>query len=255
MRKIAIRIDDISPDMDWERFARFEELLMRYRIRPLIGLIPENLDPVVGTGKAMPEAEYRAWLDKKRRAGWVFAQHGLHHRYRTKQGGIFPLNPFSEFAGLPFMMQRRMIERGKESLKQLGVETEIFMAPGHSFDRNTLRALEECGFRYVTDGYGDAPYKRGGLVFLPISLLRSAELKRRRGVTCFVVHTAEMNDGDLKEYEKLFSGQRRRFIDYGKLLRVKPHKRGFVGNCAEYLLALGKGMAGRIGAKRGSGDA
>ena len=255
MRKIAIRIDDISPDMDWERFSRFEKLLMRYRIKPLIGLIPKNMDDTVGTGKPLPKEEYRAWLEEKRRAGWVFAQHGWHHRYRTKQAGIFPLNPFSEFAGLPFMMQRRMIERGKESLRDLGVETEIFMAPGHSFDRNTLRALKECGFRYVTDGYGDAPYKRGELVFLPISLLRSVERKRRLGVTCFVVHTAEMSETELAEYEKLFSSQRRRFIDYGKLLRIKPVKRGFIGNCVEYLLAFGKGLAGRIGAKRGSGDA
>ncbi len=255
MRRIAIRIDDISPDMDWESFARFEELLARFRIRPLIGLIPENMDRTLGTGKAMPEEEYRAWLKEKQSEGWVFAQHGWHHRYRTTQAGIFPLNPFSEFAGLPFMMQRRMIGKGKESLARLGVETDIFMAPGHSFDKNTLRALEECGFHYVTDGYGDAPYKRGELVFLPISLLRSAELKRRRGVTCFVVHTAEMGDSDLKEYEELFSKQRRRFIDYERLLKMKPVKRGFFGNAAEYLLALGKGMAGRIGTKQGAGDA
>ncbi|MCR4641621.1 MAG: DUF2334 domain-containing protein [Lachnospiraceae bacterium] len=254
MRKIAVRIDDISPDMDWERFRRFEELLARYRIRPLIGLIPDNLDRTVGSGKAMPEAEYRAWLEEKRREGWLFALHGWHHRYRTKQRGIFPLNPFSEFAGLPFMMQRSMIAKGKEKLARLGAETDIFMAPGHSFDKNTLRALKECGFRYITDGYGDAPYIREELVFLPISLLRSAELKRRSGFSCFVVHTAELTDTELEEYERLFSSQRSRFIDYRRLLRIKPRKRGLFGNTAEYLLALAKGLAGSLsgGGTKGS---
>ena len=42
--KIAVRLDDITPDMDWERFYRFKALLDKYQIRPLIGVVPDNRD-------------------------------------------------------------------------------------------------------------------------------------------------------------------------------------------------------------------
>ena len=42
--KIAVRLDDITPDMDWERFLAVKKLLDRYKIKPLIGVIPDNRD-------------------------------------------------------------------------------------------------------------------------------------------------------------------------------------------------------------------
>jgi hypothetical protein len=43
--KIAVRLDDITPDMDWERFYKFKALLDRYQVKPLIGVVPDNRDP------------------------------------------------------------------------------------------------------------------------------------------------------------------------------------------------------------------
>ena len=42
--KIAVRMDDITPDMDWERFLWFEELFEQYNVKPLIGIVPLNQD-------------------------------------------------------------------------------------------------------------------------------------------------------------------------------------------------------------------
>ena len=42
--KIAVRMDDITPDMDWERFLAFKEILDAADIRPLIGIVPDNKD-------------------------------------------------------------------------------------------------------------------------------------------------------------------------------------------------------------------
>lgn len=42
--KIAIRMDDITPDMDWEKFIEFKGLLDEYGIKPLIGVVPDNRD-------------------------------------------------------------------------------------------------------------------------------------------------------------------------------------------------------------------
>ena len=42
--KIAVRLDDITPDMDWQRFFRFKALLDQYQVKPLIGVVPDNRD-------------------------------------------------------------------------------------------------------------------------------------------------------------------------------------------------------------------
>ena len=47
--KIAVRLDDITPDMDWEGFLRFKALLDRYQVKPLIGVIPQNRDELNST--------------------------------------------------------------------------------------------------------------------------------------------------------------------------------------------------------------
>ncbi|MDE6984516.1 MAG: DUF2334 domain-containing protein, partial [Lachnospiraceae bacterium] len=38
--KISIRMDDITPDMDWAKFLRFKALCDRDQIKPLIGVLP-----------------------------------------------------------------------------------------------------------------------------------------------------------------------------------------------------------------------
>ena len=39
-----IRLDDITPDMNMERFHRVKEVLDKYQICPLIGVVPQNRD-------------------------------------------------------------------------------------------------------------------------------------------------------------------------------------------------------------------
>ena len=49
--KIAVRLDDITPDMDWERFLAVKKLLDRYGIKPLIGVIPDDENVVVAANQ------------------------------------------------------------------------------------------------------------------------------------------------------------------------------------------------------------
>ena len=252
MRKIAIRIDDITPEMDWVKFHRFEKMLDKYEICPLIGVVPENKDPKLkgADGARNPafddEAAYKSWLDAKQKLGWMIAMHGYDHVYVTKQGGLFPLNDFSEFAGVTYAKQKEKLEQGLRCLEKLGMRPEIFMAPGHSFDKNTLRALKECGFRYVTDGFGDAPYLREGLTFLPISFLRKQELKKENGVTTFVVHTWDMSEEEFRWYEDLFANQRKRILDYHSLTELPAKERNLLEALGEYGMAAGKKVVAKL---------
>ena len=252
MRKIVIRIDDICPEMDWNKMERFERLLNEYSIKPLIGVVPFNHDPMLSAPEECRNPEfadenaYAEWLRKKQEEGWCIAVHGCFHVYTTKNGGLFPLNAFSEFAGVPYKRQKRMISRGRDKLRELGVRSNIFMAPAHAYDDDTLKALRACGFKYVTDGYGSKPYMYKGLKFLPISVLRSKELRADKGITTFVVHTWEMEDSDFEEYEKLFREQRERFADYEEMLGSEASKKNAVTIIPERIAASAKRSIGKI---------
>ncbi len=252
MRKIVIRIDDICPEMNWAAFERFERLLDVYSIKPLIGVIPFNHDKQLMAREELrnpdfkDEKLYAEWLQKKKAEGWSIALHGCYHVYTSKIGGIFPLNGFSEFAGVNYKRQKKMISRGKEKLKELGVHSDIFMAPGHAYDEDTLKALRSCGFKYVTDGYGEGPYMYKGLKFLPIAMLRSFEMKAPIGITTFVVHTWEMKDSDFDEYEKLFEENRDRFVDYERMISANAHKKDSFMKTLEYGAAVFKRLIGKF---------
>ena len=42
---LLIRMDDISENMKWEFMERCESLFDKYKIKPLLGIIPINKDP------------------------------------------------------------------------------------------------------------------------------------------------------------------------------------------------------------------
>ncbi|MBP5609370.1 MAG: DUF2334 domain-containing protein [Lachnospiraceae bacterium] len=237
--------------MDWEAFSRFAGLLDKYDIKPLIGVIPDNKDTGLDAGenrnKAFDDPEvYSQWLKTLKDKGWIIAMHGVYHVYTTKMGGLFPMNDFSEFAGVDVHEQLDMIRHGQQCLGDLGIKTDIFMAPGHSFDKNTLRALKRCGFKYITDGYGNEPFERLSFTFLPISYLRSRELKGRNGITTFVVHPPMMEEKEFEEYEKLLDEKRERFCDYAEMLKIPPLKRNRAGDTIEHFMVTAKHYAGKF---------
>lgn len=238
--KIAVRLDDITPDMDWEAFLRFKELLDRYQVKPLIGVVPDNRDEnLTGSSKGKPE-DFWAYIRELQKQGWVVAMHGYQHNYTTQKGGVFPLNHFSEFAGISYERQREMLEKGKTILMEKGIETELFMAPAHSYDKNTLKALKDTGFKALTDGFGNCPYEYQGLTFYPISFRMSGTLKKKGGYSTMVIHTGTNTQQDMEQYEGYFKREDAKWISYDEYLKVTAAKRGIVGRCREFLMAKGK---------------
>ena len=49
-RKIAVRMDDITPDMNWENFRFFQGLFDKAGITPLLGIVPECRDEKLHCG-------------------------------------------------------------------------------------------------------------------------------------------------------------------------------------------------------------
>ena len=76
---ILIRLDDIAENMNWDLMKKSELLFEKYRIKPVLGVIPENKDNEL---LAYPKnddfwKQVRIWKNK----GWEIAMHGYTHVY------------------------------------------------------------------------------------------------------------------------------------------------------------------------------
>lgn len=242
--KIAVRMDDITPDMDWESFEVCTKMLDAYGIQPLLGIVPDNHDPKLSI---MPKDPlFFEKMKELQKRGYCLAMHGCHHVYTTKKGGVFPLNPQSEFAGVEEDRQRELLKEGKRILEQEGIPTDIFMAPGHTLDRTTLRILRELGFRHITDGFGTRPYLRDGMTWLPISFLRRLSFSDREGITTIVLHVNHSGPKQLQGLAAMLEQNRDRLVSYRALLEKEPVRQSAGARMAEYVLALSKQWAARL---------
>lgn len=232
--KIAVRLDDITSDMDWGKFYEFKEILDIYGIKPLIGVVPENQDDNLTLNP--PKEDFWDYVKELQKQGWVVAMHGVNHVYDSNRGGMFPLNDFSEFAGHSLDIQMEKIKRGKEILESKGIITDFFMTPAHTYDENTLKALRTNGFRQITDGFGEYPYEWQGLIFYPISFRMSDSLKKDVGYSTMVVHTNTIDDMDY--YRKMFEKHREQFISYSEYMKILPEARNKWDMKKEHFMAM-----------------
>jgi predicted deacetylase len=166
------RMDDIAPGMDWNRFWALMQLFRRYEIKPLLGIVPDNRDPNLERCSRYP----RFWetLRELVEADEIdVAQHGYQHIliHRPKASLLGPSvgirKEVSEFAGDPYYDQFFRIREGRRILLQQGINTSYWMAPNHSYDTTTLKALRDNGFTTVSDGIALFPFSTNGLVFVP----------------------------------------------------------------------------------------
>ncbi len=235
--KITIRMDDITPGMDWDKFLRFKGLLDEYDIKPLIGVVPDNRDKKLSVSDERPDFwEYVRTLQEQ---GYTVAMHGFNHLYTTKNPGMFPIGGKSEFAGLPLARQEEMIREGKKILKKNGIVTYIFMAPSHSFDKNTLKALHKNGFYIMTDGFGDKPFRSEGMIFYPISVQRSRSLKDEKdGLVTFVYHANTMDDKDFEKLKELLDTKK--VVSYSEYKHIEVQDRNIIEDAKQFITAKAK---------------
>ena len=242
--RICIRIDDVSPGLDRAKFSRFLAMAEKAGLTILLGVVPEARDPKLMIDP--PAESFFGWVKELEGKGHVLSMHGVYHVYTTKAGGLFPLNRQSEFAGLSEERQRELLSEGKRILSSNGIDTDLFMAPAHSFDGATLKILRELGFTGLTDGFGKGPYLWRGLTFYPISENRQNCLRGGEGITTFVVHPNVMEESDFSFYEKLFSHElpgEYELVPYQAMLREPAVKAPAFAGTGIYLRALFKRTA------------
>ncbi len=200
-RKILIRFDDICPTMDWKQWKRAVSVLETFDVKPLLGVIPDCRDPELFINEE--RADFWQYIKSLQERGYTLAMHGYQHVFDTKARGMVSVRHASEFAGHTYKEQFEKLQSGRKILGSHGIETDIFFAPAHSYDLNTLKALGALGFKYISDGMSRTPIARFGVACLPC---RSGGVPRigKCGYYTAVFHAHEWNRPDkAEEYMRL----------------------------------------------------
>ena len=225
MAKYIMRLDDASEYMDIEKWDRMKRLLDKYGVKPIFGIIPDNKDESLVSCYEKDESFWKKmnqWVDE----GWTPALHGYDHRYITEDGGINPVNYRSEFAGLPLEEQCEKVRKGYGILKEQGIFPEIFFAPSHTFDENTLKALKtESDIRVISDTIAFDAYYSDDFYYIPQQ--SGAVRKLPFNLVTFCYHPNVMKEQDFEMLELFLREFHKQFICYGTDM-LKKRKMGLL---------------------------
>jgi len=203
--KYLLRFDDVCPFMNWCVWDTIEAVLRRYRLTPILAVVPDNQDEYL---RVSPPNE-RFW-DRVRgwqAQGWTIGMHGWQHRFLTKDGGILGLNQLSEFAGLPRDEQEKKLQAGLAVFREQHIDCDVWIAPAHSFDAITIETLSQLGFHYISDGFSLFPHiDQFGMTWIPQQLWSFRW--RPLGVWTICFHINSWRSSDIKMFEERITSYR-----------------------------------------------
>jgi predicted deacetylase len=155
--KFLLRFDDICPTINWSVWQKLEDVMVDEGVRPIVSVIPDNQDSILHEGP--PDKRFwervRTWQSR----GWTIGLHGYQHRYVSQNAGIVGLKHYSEFAGVPLDEQRTKLEQAMSIFNRERVRADVWVAPAHSFDENTIEALIALGVQTISDGLALYPHR------------------------------------------------------------------------------------------------
>jgi peptidoglycan/xylan/chitin deacetylase (PgdA/CDA1 family) len=215
-------MDDIAPGMDWGRFWAVLQLFRRHGIKPLLGVVPDNRDQ--NLARHPPYPHFWQTLQELVAADEIdVAQHGYQHIlvHRPKAAILGPAvgirKAVSEFAGDAYSDQLFRIREGQRILQRNGIETKYWMAPNHSYDKNTLRALRESGFTAISDGIALFPYIAEDLAFVPQTSWKARWMPL--GIHTVCLHTNTVTPRQIKQL-RLFLRRPFHFTRFSSVVRT-----------------------------------
>jgi predicted deacetylase len=218
--RFLLRLDDLCPTADWQRWGRLEAILDAAGVKPIVAVVPENQDPSLRLDE--PRRDFWEWLQRKSLQGWCVALHGYQHKKNTQSPGLVGLRSSSEFAGLPYATQAAKINTALTIFNEHGISPRMFVAPWHSFDQNTLQAVLMGGINLIADGFYLRPVQRFGIVWVPqqISHFRWFPF----GLWTVCLHPNNMSVEDIDALSQKLDDFRPHIIDLDTALRRFPPK-------------------------------
>lgn len=233
---LVLRFDDLCPTANWRVWDRLEELLDEFGVTPIVSVIPDNRDKALVHGRAGENFWDR--VQSWQRQGWTLGLHGYQHCYLTSKAGLYGRSPRSEFAGLPYEVQEIKLQNAVRIFHEHGVNPEVWVAPAHSFDANTVEVLLSMGVRVINDGYALYPYAdERGMVWIPQQVGRFRNLPVGIWTICF--HFNRWKDDDLKQFRADLQRFRPHVLSVSDVLEFCKHRQTWVHAGAARLLDAG----------------
>lgn len=234
MLKYILRLDDACENMNEEKWKRIERLLDKYHIKPIVGIIPKNKDKEFTYSNIVDfwRKYVRRWKDK----GWIVAQHGFNHNLSKENR--------TEFSGKSLKEQKNILIKGYNVMKENDIFPECFFAPAHTFDDNTIKAIDEINkYKFISDGYALFPYNEKNVMFIPC-VFDTPHKIFPIGIFTFVYHPNNMEEHDFLYLEKFLKKNYKNFeinIDF-ILKKFKNRKRNIFDVFIEKMINLYRKM-------------
>ena len=208
MTRYLIRLDGPHERQHPSRWEAIEALLDKHGVKPIVAVIPDNRDQSIWH-VTEPNLNFwqkvRAWQAK----GWTIGVHGLHHELRHVAGAsLLPVSPLAEFTGFPEEVQLAMLATAVGIFEKNAVTAEVFVAPAHGFDLQTLAALRRLPRPLsLSGGFGFRPFIRWGLAILPQQLWRGRAFPFGTWTIC--LHPSNMLEKDFQALGRFLSRHER----------------------------------------------
>ncbi len=204
--KYLLRLDDSCTTQKKENWEEIERILDKLKIKPIVAVIPFNKD----RNLFLDYKDENFWQKVKNweKKGWEIALHGHSHLYHkvNKNDLILPFYNRSEFGGLDLKKQCALIKESYEHFLAKKIKPNIWIAPSHTFDKNTLIALKNSTeIKYVSDGISLEPFKFMDLVFIPQQLWEPK--KKLLGIWTICIHPNSMDKKSLSKFQEIISDQ------------------------------------------------
>ena len=200
--KYLIRLDDAARYMNIENWKRIEFILDKYNIKPMVGVIPNCKDSSLFYDRSFTDEKLWELVKRWEEKGWIIGMHGYEHLYFiTDKWRYVPIWNKTEFASLPLQDQRKKIRSAYDIFIQNGIKPRIFIAPSHTFDKNTLKALLlETDIRIISDCFAFDVFHEEEFFFIPQQLW---SFKRMFfGLWTICLHPNTLKDQDFEILEK-----------------------------------------------------
>lgn len=211
--KLVIRLDDICPGMNCDKFCIIRDILLKNKVCAVMGVIPNN-ESVEFKG-SMQVDEFVNEMKFLVSNGWEIAQHG-HNHVLTQGKGMLGIH-LGEFPGLPYEVQNEKIKKGKETLISWGMKVKYFYPPAHAYDMFTIKAVRENGFVAMLDGRGIFPWEEENLIFVPQIFWRARKVFLP-GVSLVCLHPNLMEEKDFLDIESFLLKNRYVFSRVGDVI-------------------------------------
>ena len=210
-----LRLDDASEHWNRENWIRMHDLCQKHNIKPIMSIIPhnENVQLLRFPNDSAYQNTISEWISND---GWTPALHGYNHVYIKNDGGVNPVNSCSEFAGVELDTQKEKIRDGINILAEMSIFPKIFVAPAHTFDKNTLIALEEVSnIRIISDTIAMDIYFISPFYFIPQQSGNARKLRLPLVTLCY--HPNNMNNYTFKELEAFMKEFQMEFTSFDRI--------------------------------------